>query len=58
MQKPSLWNNNEIVKSIYSSIKEVYAFDYRIRYRLATTWIYSVYKYFKYNQSILLFLKK
>lgn len=49
MQKPSLWNNNEIVKSIYSSIKGVYAFDYRIKYRLATTWIYSVYQYFKSN---------
>ena len=44
MKNPSLWNDNKKVLSIYKKIKNAYPISFRIKYRLATTYIYSIFK--------------
>jgi hypothetical protein len=44
MKNPSLWNDNKKVLSIYKKIKNAYPISFRIKYGLATTHIYSIFK--------------
>lgn len=37
MKKPSLWNNNKAVATIYSEIKDAYPLGFRTKYRLVPT---------------------
>ena len=43
-KNPSLWNDNKKVSFIYKKIKDAYPIRFRIRYRLATTYIYRILK--------------
>lgn len=46
-KKPSLWNDNRIVKSVYRNIKKAYPLCFRIKYRLANTSIYHIHRFLK-----------
>lgn len=43
-EKPSLWNNDRIVASVYAHIKDAFSFSFRIKYMLTPTWIYGFYR--------------
>lgn len=47
VENPMLWNDNKKVSSIYKKIKDAYPILFRIKYRLATTYIYHILKFKK-----------
>lgn len=49
VKNPSLWNENEIVSSVYLRIKDAYPVCFRIKYRLITSYIYRILRTKKLN---------
>lgn len=47
IENPSLWKDNELVKSVYCRIKDAYPVEFRFKYKLASSRIYTLYRRLK-----------